>query len=160
MKMKAVDLKLLAATKGSLKGLTKKQQFADLILGKLVPVVAGKAGASKRRVNPRKIIPGPKSKAPKFLEEGNCRALVNNEKLMEHQEIVIDHFKKHDGLILFHTPGAGKTLTATSASLCWLLDNPEGMIFFASPGNLIDNFLEKGLKKFYGLSHNFIANTL
>jgi len=148
MKMKAVDLRAMAAEKGKLSGITTKKGYVDVILGK-TKVAPKKVGARKI------ILKKEPSAPPKFLKD--CKALVDDQALMKHQERIIDHFQKHDGLVAFHLPGSGKTLSATAASLCWLKDHPDGMIFVAVPGPLVDNFIENGLKKFYGLSHNFIA---
>lgn len=153
MNLKASELKELAKKVGSLTGKTTKRQYVDMIVGK---VKTAPPKVTTRRVNPRKVIETSHSSiAPPAMS--NCRVLVANQKLMAHQERVIDHFSKHDGLIVFHLPGSGKTLTAASSSMCWLKENPKGMVFVAVPGPLVDNFLDEGLKKFYGLSHNFIA---
>lgn len=136
---------------------TRKLEYTNYILANKSDQTLKKSKpATKRRVNPRKIIKGPASPPPKFLTKG-CRSLVGGKALMKHQERVIEHFTKHSGLIVFHKPGSGKTLTSVSAALCWLRENPKGLVFVAVPGHLSENFIEHGLKKFYGLSHNYIA---
>lgn len=84
-------------------------------------------------------------------------SLAGGAELMEHQMRVVKHFEENDGLICFHLPGSGKTLTACASALRWLNDHPDGLVFAAVPGPLISNFIEQGLKKFYRLSHNYIA---
>lgn len=155
-KMKVSQLRTISQGLGltNLSGL-RKADFVKYILDNQAKT-RSKRAPPKRRVNPRKIIKGPASPKPEFLTKG-CRVLSGNKKLMQHQERVIDHFAKHSGLIVFHKPGSGKTLTSVSAALCWLKENPKGMVFVAVPGHLSENFIENGLKKFYGLSHNYIA---
>lgn len=150
---KSLEIEVKGLKKPDLVTIIHKQQ-SSVVQKELTKRVSK---ARVKRVNPRKIIKGSVvSPPPRFLELG-CRSLVGNQKLMAHQEKVIDHFNKHSGLIVFHKPGSGKTLTSVSAAICWLKSNPNGLVFVAVPGHLSENFIENGLKKFYGLSHNYIA---
>jgi hypothetical protein len=169
---KAFELKTLAKSLGDVRS-TKKAEYVAFLLSKkgtkspkkktkspkaTSPSPTKPRAKPPRRVNVRRVIKGPKSMPPAFLTAPKgCLALINDQELLDHQTRVIDHFQKHSGLIAYHLPGSGKTLTAAAASLCWLKEHPEGAVLVAVPGPLIDNFIEKGLKKFYGLSHNFVA---
>jgi hypothetical protein len=153
--LKVADLRSLAESKGlTTKGLLKSE---------LIEILGGKPKAKPkpaRKVGVRTIIPNTGSLPPQALTK-NCESLVADHKLMNHQKRIVEHFQKHDGLIAFHRTGSGKTLTACAAAMCFLKDqkdkNVKAMVFVAVPAPLVDNFIEEGLKKFYGLSHNAIA---
>ena len=56
---------------------------------------------------------------------------------------------KVSGLLVAHDTGTGKTLTAVTASQCYLDKNKNGRIVFIGPASLLHNF-DKELDK-YGL---------
>lgn len=58
----------------------------------------------------------------------------------QYQKRVVDHFKKHRGLIAVHSLGSGKTMTAVLASQCYLEEHPYGKVVVVSPTSLIANF--------------------
>lgn len=58
----------------------------------------------------------------------------------QYQKRVVDHFKKHRGLIAVHSLGSGKTMTAVLASQCYLEEHPFGKVVVISPTSLIANF--------------------
>jgi len=88
----------------------------------------------------------PENRKPK---NGDC---IERSKLtlQNHQKAVVEHFKKHRGLIVAHEVGSGKTLTAVTASQCFLDDYPNGKIIVVTPLSLQENF-KKEMKK-YGVS--------
>jgi SNF2 family DNA or RNA helicase len=59
--------------------------------------------------------------------------------LKEHQIRVVNHMKKHRGLIAYHAVGSGKTLTAVTASQCYLDDHPKGQVIIVTPVSLQEN---------------------
>lgn len=59
---------------------------------------------------------------------------------------------KQDALMLVYNTGLGKTLTAVTASQCYLESFPQGKIIVVTPASLISNF-QKELKK-YGVKDN------
>ena len=60
------------------------------------------------------------------------------------QERVIDYIysplKSHDGLLVVHGTGCGKTLSAVIASQCYLDRYPQNKVIFIAPASLITNF--------------------
>ena len=63
-------------------------------------------------------------------------------KLRPHQEKIINYLlqDKTDGILLVHPTGTGKTLTAVTASQCFLDAYPESRVIFVGPSSLITNF--------------------
>lgn len=72
--------------------------------------------------------------------------------LKEHQTRVCKVIRKQRGLIVVHSVGSGKTLTAVTASQCFLHDHPGAKVFVLTPLTLIDNF--KKAMVGYGLKNN------
>lgn len=70
----------------------------------------------------------------------------------QYQERVVEHFKKHRGLIAVHSLGSGKTMTAVLASQCYLDTHPQGKVLVVSPTSLISNF-KKEMFHFGDLRH-------
>jgi SNF2 family DNA or RNA helicase len=58
----------------------------------------------------------------------------------------------HDGLLVMHGTGAGKTLTAITVSQCYLDKNAKNKVVFVGPASLASNF-RKELKR-YGLNND------
>ena len=71
-------------------------------------------------------------------------------KLRPHQLKVVRYMEKHDGLLVVHGTGTGKTLTAVTLSQCYLDDNPRNKVVFVGPASLVTNF-QKELRK-YGVA--------
>jgi superfamily II DNA or RNA helicase len=70
----------------------------------------------------------------------------------QYQKRVVDHFKKHRGLIAVHSLGSGKTMTALLASQCYLDNHPQQKVLVISPTSLIANF-KKEMMNFGDLRH-------
>lgn len=61
--------------------------------------------------------------------------------LKTHQERVVEHFKKHRGLIAVHSVGSGKTITSIAASLDYLKESTKDRtVFVLCPASLEYNF--------------------
>lgn len=60
--------------------------------------------------------------------------------LRDYQKAVCSALRKQRGLIAVHSVGSGKTLTAVTASQCFLQDNPAAKVIVVTPVSLIDNF--------------------
>ena len=71
-------------------------------------------------------------------------------KLRPHQEKIVKYMRTHDGLLVVHGTGTGKTLTAVTISQCYLDDYPKRKVVFVGPASLLTNF-RKELRK-YGVS--------
>lgn len=61
-------------------------------------------------------------------------------KLKKHQKDVVEHLKKYRGLVAAFQTGAGKTLTAVTATQSFLDDYPTGQIIIVTPKSLVQNF--------------------
>jgi SNF2 family DNA or RNA helicase len=73
------------------------------------------------------------------VAEKNC---VTRSKLplKDHQKRVIEILNKQRGLIAIHSTGSGKTLTAVTASQCFLDQNPTKKVIVITPTSLQGNF--------------------
>ena len=70
--------------------------------------------------------------------------------LRDYQKIVCDTLRKQRGVIAVHSVGTGKTLTAVTASQCFLQDNPNAKVIVVTPVSLVDNFKKE--MEGYGVS--------
>ena len=61
----------------------------------------------------------------------------------------VEHFDNTDSMLIVFGTGLGKTLTALSASQCFLDENPNGSVIIISPASLLNNF-KKEMKKYGG----------
>jgi superfamily II DNA or RNA helicase len=85
---------------------------------------------------------------------GNCSAAcvrISKMPLRDHQKRVCKVIRGQRGLIVVHSVGTGKTLTAVTASQCFLMDNPGAKVIVLTPLSLIDNFKKAMLG--YGISN-------
>jgi ERCC4-related helicase len=72
--------------------------------------------------------------------------------LRDYQKRVCKVIRSQKGLIVVHSVGTGKTLTAVTASQCFLADNPGAKVFVLTPVTLMDNF-RKAMRS-YGISNS------
>lgn len=85
---------------------------------------------------------------------GNCTAAcvrISKMPLRDHQKRVCKVIRRQRGLIVVHSVGTGKTLTAVTASQCFLTDNPGARVYVLTPLSLIDNFKKAMIG--YGISN-------
>jgi len=82
-------------------------------------------------------------------KEKKC-IIASNLPLLDYQKRVCYAFETRRGLIAVHSVGSGKTLTAVTASQCFLEDNPKSLVYVITPSGLIENF-KKELET-YGIS--------
>lgn len=83
-----------------------------------------------------------------YLENPLICTQYKNIKLKNHQIKICHQVKDKniDGLLLFHSVGSGKTITAITLIRCILQEYPEKKIYILSPKSLLSNF-EKEIKK-------------
>ena len=62
---------------------------------------------------------------------------------------VVQYMDDNDGLLVMHSTGTGKTLTAITTSQCYLDKYPDNRIVFVGPASLISNFKKEMVN--YGL---------
>lgn len=72
--------------------------------------------------------------------------------LRDHQKRVCKVIRRQRGLIVVHSVGTGKTLTAVTASQCFLADHPGAKVYVLTPLSLIDNFKKAMIA--YGISNS------
>jgi SNF2 family DNA or RNA helicase len=70
------------------------------------------------------------------------RSCIDRSKLSlrNHQKTVVNYFKDHQSLVVVHGVGTGKTLTAVTATQCYLDANPGKHVVIIAPASLISNF--------------------
>lgn len=76
---------------------------------------------------------------PIIQKAGNCIER-SNLKLKKHQKILVDFLRNNRGIIAAFDVGTGKTLTAVTASQCFLDSTPKGKVIVVTPVSLQDNF--------------------
>ncbi len=64
----------------------------------------------------------------------------SNMKLKEYQQNISRFLDKNRGLIVVHGIGSGKTLSAVTASQCFLKTHPESIVIVSTPKSLVHNF--------------------
>ena len=98
-----------------------------------------------RENNPNRVVITP-SNSP--VRRGNCidRSKM---KLKGLQRKVVRHMNNHRSLLVIHGTGCGKTLTAITASQCYLDRYPRRSVVFVGPTSLISNFKKE--MKTYGV---------
>ena len=87
-------------------------------------------------------------------ENAGCTAAcvrISKMPLRDHQKRVCKVIRRQRGLIVVHSVGTGKTLTAVTASQCFLEDNPGARVIVLTPLSLIDNFKKAMIG--YGISN-------
>ena len=65
---------------------------------------------------------------------------------------VVQYMDEHNGLLVVHGTGCGKTLTAVTTTQCYLDKYPERGVVFVGPASLISNF-QKEMKS-YGIEND------
>ena len=126
----------------------KEHQYRDPLTNRC----RNKEGAKK---NNRKIVikstPKREEKPRWVYTKKNKKDCIKRSKLplRDLQIKVVQYMDTHDGLLVMHGTGAGKTLTAITVSQCYLDKNPKNKVVFVGPASLASNF-RKELKR-YGL---------
>ena len=63
--------------------------------------------------------------------------------LRDYQKRVVKHMLENRGIVAIHSTGAGKTLTAVTATQCYLQNSPKGKVYVITPKSLQDNFMKE-----------------
>lgn len=133
VKAKVATKKVSVAKKTNVKKVKPKKTLEDL---------ETEVSPKKEDLKPQEV-PAKKIKKIKLggvkIKKGPCIER-SNLPLKEHQRRVVEHIRKNRGLIVAHSVGSGKTLTAVTASQCFLEDYPNGKIIVVTPVSLQDNF--------------------
>ncbi len=80
-----------------------------------------------------------KKKVPLPKKEKGCISR-SKLKLQKYQKLVVEYLLTHRGVIAAHSVGAGKTLTAVTASQCILDEHPDWRVIVVTPTSLQENF--------------------
>lgn len=82
-----------------------------------------------------------------LLKYGNCDDIKKSDcisrsklKLKHYQQKLVEFLQSNRGVIAAFDTGTGKTLTAVTASQCYLDANPEGKVIVVTPTSLQSNF--------------------
>ena len=78
---------------------------------------------------------------------GDCVSRSKTQ-LKNWQKKVVKHMDKNDSLLVVHSTGLGKTLTAVAVSECFLDKNPLNRVIFVGPPGLISNFIKQLTEKY------------
>jgi superfamily II DNA or RNA helicase len=91
--------------------------------------------------------------AAPFGSSQKQRSCINRSKvpLRDVQRAVVKYMNNHDSLLVVHTTGCGKTLTAITVSQCYLDSYPENRVIFIGPTSLLSNFTKEMEK--YGVEN-------
>jgi SNF2 family DNA or RNA helicase len=73
--------------------------------------------------------------------------------LRHHQLAVVNFLTRHRGLIAFHKVGSGKTLTAITASQCYLDAHPTNRVIVITPAGLLKQFQTEMTQKYVNIRH-------
>ena len=122
----------------------KEHQYRDPVTNRC----RNKEGAKK---SPKRTPPKREEKPRWVHVKKSTKDCIKRSKLplRDLQIKVVQYMDNHDGLLVMHGTGAGKTLTAITVSQCYLDKNPNSKVVFVGPASLASNF-RKELKR-YGL---------
>lgn len=136
------------------KGRLRKENFRTLCrLANLPFVVTTRQTKEElRRATDKERFYKTKLEQEKTSSSGIGCLLRSKRTPFQYQRRVVDHFKKHRGLIAVHSLGSGKTMTAVLASQCYLEEHPYSKVIVISPTSLIANF-KKEMDGFGDLRH-------
>ena len=114
----------------------------------------GQKDERRKPSKPTKVLgEGRDPTSPKWVHiPGEVEDCIKRSKLplRDEQIKVIHYMDGHDGLLVMHSTGTGKTLTAITASQCYIDKNPHSKVVFIGPASLTDNFRKEMVN--YGLS--------
>ena len=84
-------------------------------------------------------------KEPPEFDTSSKRQCIDDSKtpLMEHQKLAVTKLQNTRGLLLIHSVGSGKTLSAVTAAKCYLDKNPNNKVYFVAPKSLVLNFAKE-----------------
>ena len=116
----------------------KSHQVRDPVTGRCMNKSGHKRERSHVREPVKRDVHSKRYKRSKKIT-GNC---VKRSKLplRDLQLKVVEFMEKNDGLLVVHGTGSGKTLTAITATQCYLDKHPSRGIVFVGPASLISNF--------------------
>jgi len=89
------------------------------------------------------------NKCIRFKFDSNCFKDASIH-LHQHQILAVKHIMTHRGLLLIHSVGSGKTLTAIACSKCYLANYKNSKAIVVTPKSLQGNFI-KEMNKFNNL---------
>ena len=84
--------------------------------------------------------PLPKKPLAKKAEKDKCCIEKSRLKLKPHQRDIVNYLRENRGAVAVHSVGSGKTLTAVTASQCFLAEHPNWKVIVVTPTSLQDNF--------------------
>jgi superfamily II DNA or RNA helicase len=104
--------------------------------------------SSSRSISPRVAIPSPPkievTKSKCLTDYFNSRCIEKSKiPLKDHQKLLVKHISTHRALLAIHSVGSGKTLSAVTASQCFLQENPRGKVIVITPKSLQENFIKE-----------------
>jgi N12 class adenine-specific DNA methylase len=126
----------------------------SLPAGKVKQIISNNVFMLLERDTIVEVSPGGKPKAVSkktLMGMKDLRCLSQSTRpLYEHQIRVTETLQHQRSLLIVHSVGSGKTLTAMSAAYCFLENNPTGKVFLVTPVSLVENFREELIRSFRG----------
>jgi len=116
-KSKYLELKNIETTINQLGGVSSQRSNSDIVKSQCIT----------------------KSYNPTCVNESNLP-------LKSHQKILVKHIMTHRGLLAIHAVGSGKTLSAVTASQCFLKKYPNKRVVIVTPKSLQENFTKEMLQ--------------
>lgn len=124
----------------------KKMKYEDLCKELNLKVESQQPVKADKSKQPSSQVLKAKESQPVKPQAGKLRldCISRSKKpLKEHQKIVNKYMKKNRGLIVVHSVGSGKTLTAVTAAQCFLDENPDNDVYVITPTSLQQNFKDE-----------------
>lgn len=104
--------------------------------------------STKKSKSPPKKRPTFKKSPPKKYTGRDYSCITKSKlPLKSHQKILVANLLKQRGILAIHAVGSGKTLTAVTASQCFLSEHPKGKVIIVTPTSLQSNF-KKEMKQY------------
>jgi SNF2 family DNA or RNA helicase len=137
-----------------------KLKFPNLSKSKLnmlkMPTLCSKLKIKYVKCPPSQKLLQHKKKISKLLfqntrVQGGC-VFRSALKLQPQQLKIIEYMQTHRGILIYHTVGSGKTLTAITLSQCYLDANPNNTVIVVCPASLIANF-QKQMYYYKNIKH-------
>jgi SNF2 family DNA or RNA helicase len=119
------------------------------------PRTSSSSSIQKSKSPPRKLSQRPQNQPKKTLPE--CLNHLDVD-FREHQLAVAKHIENHKGLIVVHSIGSGKTLTAIAALQCVLSNDPTINVIIVAGKTLKTNFVKEF--KNFGIDYDEIKDRI
>jgi superfamily II DNA or RNA helicase len=131
----------------------KRVKKSDIPVSRLKKLEANCERSTSKRGKRKKDIEDMFNRDVKDLNlKKGCLERLRKKKLYDYQRRVVDYMVDNDGLLVCHSTGCGKTLTAVAASQCFLDNNRDGIVLIVCPTSQVLSF-ENEIVTSYGTKY-------